>query len=407
MRVGIFHNRYQQRGGEDAAVEAEAELLAKGGHEVARFSADNADAVSGRALGALRTALGTRWNPETPKRVARFLAEHPLDVAHVHNFFPVLSPSLHAALAERGVPVVQTLHNYRLLCANGLLLRDGRVCEDCVARGPWNAVRHACYRGSRLGTAVWADMVSHHRAAGTWTRCVDRFTAPSDFLARKLVAAGLPRERIVTLPLAVADPGEPTAPGRGAVFAGRLSREKGVDLLIDAWRALAERGLRAPLEIAGSGPEEEALRRRAAGLEEVRFLGQLDRAGVQGALRRAAFAVVPSRWYENSPVAALEALACGRAVVVWSGGAAAELIEPGTSGLCFEAPTPESLLRPLSQLLGDAALLAQLGAGARERYLERHTPALALARLESLYSELSAVSRAGSPGADPRPDARG
>jgi len=388
VRVGIFHNRYLQRGGEDAAVEAEAELLAKAGHRVARCIVDNAEEVSGRPLGALRTALRTRWNPDTPRRVARFLAEHPIDVAHVHNFFPVLSPSLHAALAERGIPVVQTLHNYRLLCANGFLLREGRVCEDCVSRGPWNAVRHGCYRGSRLGTAVWADMVAHHRRAGTWTRCVDRFTAPSAFLARKMEAAGLPRERIRTLPLALDDPGEPAPAGRGAVFAGRLSAEKGVDLLIEAWRRLESRGLSAPLVIAGSGPEEAALRARAEGLASVRFLGAVDRAGVLAALRAAAFAVVPSRWYENSPLAAIEALACGRAVIVWSGGAAAELIEPGASGLPFEVPEAASLETPCARLVSDPELAARLGAGARERYLERHTPERALERLEALYAEI-------------------
>ena len=386
MRIGLFHNRYRQRGGEDTALEAEAELLAKGGHRVARLVVDNAEEIPGR-LGALRAGLRARSNPETPRRLARFLAEHPIDVAHVHNFFPLLSPSLHAALSARGVPVVQTLHNYRLLCANGMLLRRGRVCEDCVAQGPWNAVRHGCYRGSRLGTAVWADLVAHHRRAGTWSRCVDRFAAPSEFLARKLAGAGIPSESIRTLPLALADPGEPAPLGRGAVFVGRLSREKGVDLLIEAWRRLGQRGLREPLVVAGSGPEETALRRRAFGLNNVRFLGEASREAVLAAQREAAFAVVPSRWYENSPYAALEAVASGRAVVAWSRGAVAELAEHGVAGLHFDAPEPASLLEPCAQLLADRELTARLGAGARERYLERHTPERALARLESLYAE--------------------
>jgi len=156
MRVGIFHNRYFERGGEDVAADAEAALLGKAGHQVHRFTADNRETLTRSPLAPVRTAFTAHWNPETPRQVDAFLDAHPVDVAHVHNFFPVLSPSLHWALARRGVPVVQTLHNYRLLCANGLFLRDGKPCEDCVTRGPWNALRHGCYRGSRAQTAVWA-----------------------------------------------------------------------------------------------------------------------------------------------------------------------------------------------------------------------------------------------------------
>lgn len=381
MRVGIFHNRYLQRGGEDTAVDAETELLAKGGHAVSRLVVDNRDVVAGRRLGALRTGLRARWNPATVRRVERFLAEHPIDVAHVHNFFPALSASLHAALSSRGVPVVQTLHNYRLLCANGYLLREGRVCEECVAQGPWNAVRHGCYRGSRLQTAVWADATAHHRARGTWDRDVDRFAVPTDFARRKLLSAGLPPERVEVLPLFVPDPGDPTPPGEGAVFAGRLSPEKGVDLLVDAWRELGG----APLTVLGSGPAEAALRERARGVAGVRFAGAVPRDAVLAAIRAAAFVVVPSRWYEISPYGALEALACGRPVVAWREGAVAELVEAERTGLLYARPEPTSVASACRRLLDDADLVGRLGAEARERYLERFAPEPALARLELLY----------------------
>ena len=143
MRIAIFHNRYRERGGEDTAVDGEAELLEKGGHAVVRCIADNREVLAS-APGVLRTALRARRNPESAARVAAIVSEAPLDVAHVHNFVPVLTPAVHEALAARGVPVVQTLHNYRLLCANGNLLRDGRICEECVPRGPWHALRYGC-----------------------------------------------------------------------------------------------------------------------------------------------------------------------------------------------------------------------------------------------------------------------
>jgi glycosyltransferase involved in cell wall biosynthesis len=394
VRIAIFHNRYRERGGEDTAVDGEAELLEKGGHSVVRCLVDNREALAS-PFGLLRAALRARWNPASAARAAEVAGE--IDVAHVHNFFPVLSPAVHEALSARGVPVVQTLHNYRLLCANGNLLRDGRVCEECVPRGPWHAVRYGCYRGSRAQTLVWSDATAHHRARDTWRRCVDRFVAPTGFAARKLLAAGLPRERVEVLPYVLADPGEPAPPGRGAVFVGRLAPEKGVDLLIDAWR---EQG-GAPLAIIGSGPGEPALRERARGVPGVRFLGALSHDAVLRALREAAFAVVPSRWYEISPFAAIEALACARPVVAWRGGALAELVDDGRSGLLFDALDAASVARACARLLGDAALVRQLGAGAREDYLERHAPEAGLARRERLYAAVSDERRrGGSPGAD-------
>lgn len=396
MRIAIFHNRYRERGGEDTAVDGEAELLEKGGHTVVRCIADNREELSS-ALGALRTALRARRNPASAARVAELAREAPIDVAHVHNFFPVLSPAVHEALSARGVAVVQTLHNYRLVCANGNLLREGRLCEECVPRGPWHAVRYGCYRGSRAQTLVWADAIAHHRARDTWRRCVDRFVAPTAFAARKLLAAGLPHDRIEVLPYVLADPGEPAPPGRGAVFVGRLAPDKGVDLLLDAWRD--QRG--APLTIVGSGPAEAALRARARGIPGVRFLGALARDGVVRALRDAAFAVVPSRWYEISPFAAIEALACARPVVAWRGGALAELVGDGRSGVLFDALDPGSVSRACARLLGDAELVRRLGAGAREDYLDRHAPAAGLALRERLYAAVSDERRrGGSRGAD-------
>ena len=396
MRIAIFHNRYRERGGEDTAVDGEAELLEKGGHTVVRCIADNREELA-KPLDVLRTALRARRNPESAARAARIADEAPLDVAHVHNFFPLLSPAVHETLSARGVPVVQTLHNYRFACANGNLLRGGSVCEECIPRGPWHAVRYGCYRGSRAQTLVWADTVAHHRARDTWRRCVDRFVAPTAFAARVLISSGLPRERVDVLPLVLADPGEPAPPGHGAVYVGRLAPEKGVDLLIDAWRFQGG----APLAIVGSGPAEAALRERARGVPGVRFLGALPHDEVLRALRAAAFAVVPSRWYEVSPFAAIEALASARPVVAWRGGSLAELVGDGRAGLLFDALDAASVARACARLLGDAELVCRLGAQAREDYLDRHAPDVGLARRERLYAAVSDERRRGeSPGAD-------
>jgi glycosyltransferase involved in cell wall biosynthesis len=387
MRVAIFHNRYIYRGGEDSVVDMEAELLRKAGHTVHLFIVDNREEIAGSALGAIRAGLRARWNPIVYDRVTAFLERTAVDVGHVHNFFPLLSPAVHAAIGDLRIPVVQTLHNYRLLCANGMFLRRERPCEDCVTRGPWNAVRHGCYRGSRLQTAVWAEQTALHRRRGTWRRRVDLFTTPSAFARRKLLAAGLPPERIVVKGNPVADLGEPTSGGRGAVFVGRLSREKGVHLLLEAWRRLAGQ----PLTIVGSGPEEAALRRSASSIPGVRFLGQVDRGRVYAALREAAFAVVPSIWYENFPVAVAEAMACGRPTIAAHPTALDEFVDHGRTGLLFDTGDAGSLADACSALLADPARAEAMGREARAYYEERLTPEVSLARLVALYERAVAL----------------
>jgi glycosyltransferase involved in cell wall biosynthesis len=379
VRVAVFHNRYALRGGEDAVVELEMHLLRKAGCEVHGFFADSAELRS--PLAKLRTALAARESAAVAGRVAAFLARHPVDVGHVHNFFPLLTPAVHATLARLGIPVVQTLHNYRLLCANGLFLRRGLPCEECVAEGPWHAVRHACYRGSRLQTAVWADFTAHHRARGTWLERVDRFVVPGAFAARKLVGAGLPGERVVVKPNPVVDPGEPAWGGHGAVYAGRLSPEKGVGLLLDAWRELEGH----PLLVLGGGPEEAALRRRAAGIAGVRFAGEVAPEAVRAALRRAAFAVAPSLAYENFPLAVAEALAAGRPVVVPRGTALADMVEHGRTGLHFDRGDAASLAQACRRLARDAEWALELGREARGQYEETLAPRRATERLLEVY----------------------
>jgi len=385
VRVAILHNRYARRGGEDSVVETEAECLRKAGCEVALFEVESAELLHSRSA-RWGAALGARWNRRSAAAALRFLAERPADVAHVHNFFPRLSPSVHAALHRLGVPVVQTLHNYRLACANGLFLREGRPCEECALHGPWRAVRYGCYRSSRMATAVWAEATAAHRRRGTWLECVDRFVAPSAFAKRKLAAAGLPGERIIVKPNPVPDPGPPGPPGRGAVYVGRLSAEKGVALLLDAWRRLPG----APaLAIAGAGPDEAALRERARGLAGVRFLGEVPRERVPGLLAAAGFAVAPSLCYEVFPIAAAEAMAAGRAVVASDAGALPELVEHGGNGMLFRSGDAESLAAACRQLLDDPPLAAALGCAARARFEDELAPARSTRRLLDLYAEIA------------------
>lgn len=390
MRIAIFHNRYVYRGGEDSVVDTEAELLRKSGHDVRLFTVDNRDAIEGSPLGAVRAGLHARWNPEIHRRVGEFASRESIEVGHVHNFFPLLSPAVHAALSERGIPVVQTLHNYRLLCANGMFLRQERACEDCVVRGPWNAVRHGCYRGSRLQTAVWADHTATHRRRRTWQDHVDCFTVPSAFAREKLLAADLPPERVVVKPNSVPDPGAPPTPGQGAVFVGRLAREKGVHLLIEAWREMSG----TSLNIVGTGPEEARLRAQAAGVAGVRFLGELDGGGVISAVQAAAFTVVPSIWYENFPVSLAEAMACGRPSVAASPSALDEFVEHGRTGLRFQSGSICSLAAACAEMIRDPARTTSMGREARSDYEDRLTPEACTKALLDVYAQAAVVRSA-------------
>jgi glycosyltransferase involved in cell wall biosynthesis len=393
MRIAILHNRYVYRGGEDSVVDTEAELLRKAGHEVELFTVDNREAIAGSPLGAVRAGLRARWNSKIMRQVGEFVARKSIEVAHVHNFFPLLSPAVHTALSERGIPVVQTLHNYRLLCANGMFLREERTCEDCVVRGPWNAVRHGCYRGSRLQTAVSADQTATHRRRGTWRHHVDCFTVPSAFARVKLLAAGLPPERVLVKPNSVPDPGEPRYPGRGAVFVGRLSREKGVHLLLEAWRQMDG----SPLTIAGTGTEEARLREQAAEIPGVRFLGQVDHDAVIAALQAAAFTIVPSIWYENFPVALAEAMACGRPSVAASPSALDEFVDHGRTGLRFESGNAGALAAACAELMRDSERTTAMGREARADYEDRLTPEACVAGLIGVYARAASVRAARTP----------
>jgi glycosyltransferase involved in cell wall biosynthesis len=388
VRVGIFHNQYVWRGGEDAVVALEAELLRKAGCEVQLFTLDNRDAQLDTLAGRLRAGLRARGNPESARRVAAFLDAHPIDLAHVHNFFPLLTPAVHERLHARGIPVVQTLHNYRLFCANGAFLREGRPCEDCVAAGPWNAIRHACYRGSRVQTAVWAEATTHQRRKRSFERCVTLFVAPSAFARNKLVSAGLDPAKVVVKPNPVADPGEPHYGGHGAVYVGRLSEEKGPRLLLEAWREIA--GL--PLVIVGSGPLEAELRALGSRIPGVRFTGQISPEAVREQLREARFLVAPSICYENFPLAVAEAMAAGKAAIASHPTAMAELVEPGRTGLLFPSGDAPALARACLELACDPARAEAMGREARARYEDELSPERSVARLLEVYERALRLS---------------
>lgn len=381
MRILIVHERYRLRGGEDVAVEAESALLARAGIEVASHVLDHRDI---RGEGSLSLALGAIWSPAGQRAVAAAIADSRPDLMHVHNFFPLLSPAIYEGARAAGIPVVQTLHNYRLLCPNGLLLREGRPCEDCRDRlVKWPGVLHRCYRGSRGASAAAAAMAGLHRLRGTWTSRIDRFLALTPFARDRFVAGGLPADRITVSPVALPDPGPaPWDDGRqGALYVGRLSPEKGLDTLLEAWAGIDQR-----LTIVGDGPLRTDLARRAP--TNVAVAGPLDPNGVAAAMAGAALLVFPSLAYENFPLVVVEAMARRLPVLASRRGAAAGMITPGINGAFAEPGDGPGWRAAVAGLLADRGELARLAAGARATYEAHYHPDRVLAERLALYRAL-------------------
>jgi glycosyltransferase involved in cell wall biosynthesis len=385
MRILMVHNHYLIRGGEDECVEAELRLLRAAGHEVDLFTETNSSLDHGAGASAALRAL---WSTESHRAIGDALSRTRYDLIHVHNFFPRLSPAVHYAARSAGVPVVQTIHNYRLLCANAHFYRDRQPCESCLGRVmPWPAIVHRCYRQSAGASAAVGAMLTLHRALDTWNRTVDVYVAPSEFVRRKLVAGGLPAERIVVKPHFV-DP-DPGAGGGGghALFIGRLSDEKGAGTLLKAWTTL---GPKLPLTLVGSDGLGPGLASQAARLPGVRWLGTQPMSEVHSLMRDARMVVVPSECYETFGRVVIEAFAAGTPVVASRIGAVEELIDEGRTGLLFRAGDVEDLVAKVERLCDDRAALTAMRAAARHEFERRYTAERNYAMLMEIYTRAQA-----------------
>ena len=387
LRILVVHNRYQVRGGEDSVVAQEVASLRRAGQAVETLFFDNATIRTG--WDRLRTAYEAPYAPRGIATVVDAVRAFRPDVVHAHNVFPQVSPGMHAAVRAEGVATVQTLHNFRVTCANGILMRESRPCEDCVTGSPYQAVRHACYRGSRLGSLAVARMIDVHRRAGTWTRDVDRFIALTPFARTRFLAAGLPESRIRIKPNGLADPGlDPGGPRAGILFVGRLVPEKGVGTLMAAARLT-----RAPITVIGEGPEAETLG-RAPGLT---LLGRQDPAAVRAAMARAAALVVPSHWYEGLPMVIAEAFSLGTPVVAARIGALADLVTEGRTGLLVPPRDPGALAQALDRIVDDPDGARTMGRQARLAYERDWTEDAVTARALAIYREAIATRSAAMP----------
>jgi len=381
VKVLLVHNSYQQPGGEDQVFESELDLLASHGHEAVRYTAHN-DAVL--QLGKLTLAARTTWSRTTYRELLALLRRERPQIVHVHNTLPLISPAAYYAAGAAGVPVVQTLHNYRLICPKAILLREGRICEDCVGRRlAWPGIVHACYRQSRGATGAVAAMLSVHRLLGTWTRKVSRYIALTEFMRHKFIEGGFPAERIVVKPNFVApDPGVGDHRGGYALFVGRLSPEKGVGTLLRAWAHL---GGRIPLKIAGDGPLRHLAHSSPPGVE---WLGRLDHGSAVALMGEASVLAFPSECYEGFPAAIAEAFATGLPVLASDLGAMAEIVTEGRTGLLFKPGDAIDLAAKTEWVLSHPAEIKEMGRHARAEYEARYAADRNYQLLHEIYERV-------------------
>lgn len=392
MKIAVVHNAYQQPGGEDVTVAAESKLLESRGHKVVRYSRSN-DEIAGMS-GAERLLLVKDMihSDRSKKELHDLLRAEKPDVVHVHNTFMMLSPSIFDACSDAGVPVVQTLHNYRLLCPGWSFSRDGHVCEECLDHGLWRGVWHGCYRDSKLMSAAVALMLQVHRSKGTWNDSVNGYVALTNFAREKFIQGGLPAPAVHVKPNFLnEDPGERAQAGRYVLFVGRLSTEKGVKVLMDARRRLKSS---LPFVIMGDGPLRQSLESetKADGLSDVTFTGWKSRAEILAAMKESFAVVIPSVCYEGFPMTLVEAFACGTPVICSSLGGLKEIVEDGRTGLHFEAGNADDLANKLEWAWSYPAALTEMGRAARQEFEANYTAARNYEQLLQIYEKSKAYA---------------
>lgn len=389
MRILIGHNHYKIPGGEDAVVASEYSLLRDFGADALLYKRSNVELDSRSLPAKLRNMHQWSWSPETYRDIRTLARRFKPDVAHFHNIFYVITPAAYFACCDAGVPVVQSQHNFRLVCSNGLLYRQNKVCEDCLNKSLWQGVYHGCYGNSRVLTALIARMLMGHWKKRTWQSMVDMYITASQFGRQKLITAGIDGGKVIVKPNFVyPDPGGAAAGHRRryALYVGRLSREKGVNILLEAWRSLPD----FPLRVVGDGPLSGSLKDyvRRHGMSNVEFCGHVNQTEYERHMREAGFLVVPSVCYENFPRIVAEAFAYGIPVLASRLGSLEEIIEDKGNGVLFRAGDPSDLAQKVHWLVGPGNELGRMAKQARDTFEQKYSARQNYEKLMVVYNRV-------------------
>lgn len=386
MRILIGHNQYQNFGGEDAVALAEQKLLEDHGHAVRLYTRSNAELKSFSLSEKSRFMWYLAWSDKSYQELRKIVREFKPDVAHFHNIYFMLSPAVYYACKDEKVPVVQSLHNFRPLCANGLFFRNNRVCEDCLNGSLFNGIRHRCYQKSWIISALVVRMLMAHRKMNTWKDKVDAYITATEFTKQKYVQAGIAPDKIFIKPNFIYPSPKETAVDQGyALYVGRLSDEKGVEVLIKAWKEIKD----CPLKIAGDGPLKPYLSGFIHNnqIANVELLGHVDQGRYEQLMQGAKFMVVPSICYENFPRIVAEALAYGVPVIASRLGSLQEIIADKVNGGLFEAGNAGDLIEKVRWIYHQADL-EFLKKNARASYKVRFSDDVNYEILQNIYENV-------------------
>ncbi len=382
MKILFAHNYYQLSGGEDEVVHSEIALIKEMGHKLHFFSIHNNEINNIRAK--IKSATNLIYSFKSKQKIIKTLKQFKPDVVHVHNFFPLITPSVYDACAEIHIPCVQSLHNYRTICPGALLLRKGEICEKCVKKSLCYAIIHRCYKDSIIGSIDVAGMVKFYNRKKHLDK-VNRFICLTEFSKKKFIQSGFPANKISVKPNFVKNQlntkGKSSNHHKKALFVGRLSQEKGIDTLIKAWKTIDY-----PLEIVGTGPLLNKIQNNVP--QNIRFSGYLPKEKVMQKMAESSFLIMPSICYEGFPMVIVESFACGLPVIASKLGSMEEIIQDGITGMHFKPGDPYDLSKKINQIISSPEKLHQMGINARDEYEQKYTPEKNYNMLIKIYNEV-------------------
>jgi len=378
MRILIIHNRYRQPGGEDVVVESELELLRSKGHEVHLYEKSN-DNVHG-----LRGAFDSIWSGSVRQEIEEVIKKFKPDIAHIHNVFHTISPAVYRVIASHGVPIVQTLHNFRFFCIRGTFEREGKICQRCLGHSVWNGVRYKCYRDSRSASILLATNLQIHRILQTFEKYISHYIVLNKFCRKKFISCGLSEKKISVKPNFIDIHDSDTQNNReGGLYVGRMATEKGIAVLTEALSRSS-----VPFKTIGDGPEAHLLQR----LPQITMNKSVPREKVFVAMRNAEYLVMPSIWYETFGLVMVEAFACRLPVIASDIGAMAELVEDGKTGLLFKTGDASDLAEKLKWADAHPEQMREMGDTARNGYEQLFTSDKNYEQLLDIYEKVTDAS---------------
>ena len=396
MKILLCHNYYQHPGGEDSVYLAERDLLTHFGHQVQEYIRRNEEVHVDGCWSKVSLGLQTIWADQSSREIRTLLKREKPDIVHFHNTFPLISPAAYYPCRDAGVPVIQTVQNYRLVCPAASLYRNGHPCRECLDHSLWRGVQHKCYRQSRSVTGTVALMLAFHRWRQTWSEMVDRYIVTTEFVRNKLVEGGLPAEKItVKTNFIFPDPGMREGTGEYALCVSRLVPEKGVRTVLEAFKRMPNT---IPLRIVGDGPLRSELeaQRNGQNLSNVRFEGWLPRQRGLESMSGARFLISASEWFEPFGMNIVEAFACGVPVITSSSGGPQEIVEAGRTGMHFRAGDPDDLAVKVQWAWGHPVEMEAMGKAARAEYEAKYSGERNYQLLMKIYDETWSIRRARS-----------